>query len=59
MGRREPYTVFWWKNLRERDHGGDPGIDGRKILRRILMKCNVGVWSGSSWLRIETGGRHL
>jgi hypothetical protein len=24
---------FWWKNLRERDHWGDPDVDGRIILR--------------------------
>jgi len=33
MGRREAYTGFWWGNLRERDHLGDPVIDGRIILR--------------------------
>jgi hypothetical protein len=43
----------------ERDHGGDPGIDGRIILRRIFTKCDVGVWTGLSWLRIKTGGGHL
>jgi hypothetical protein len=32
-GREEAYTGFWWGNLRERDHLGDPGIDGRIILR--------------------------
>jgi hypothetical protein len=24
---------FWWGNLKERDHLGNPGIDGRIILR--------------------------
>jgi hypothetical protein len=43
-------------NLRERDHLGDPGVDGRIILRWILRKWDVGVWTGSSWLRIRTGG---
>ena len=35
MGERrdEAYTGFWWGNLRERDHLGDPGVDWRKILR--------------------------
>jgi len=33
MGRGEAYTGFGWGNLRERDHLGDPGLDGRKILR--------------------------
>jgi len=26
-GREEVYTGFWWGNLRERDHLGDPGVD--------------------------------
>jgi len=36
----------------------DPGVDGR-ILRWIFRKWDVGVWNGSSWLRIGTGGGHL
>ena len=36
MGRREAYTVFWWRNLAERDILEDPGVDGRIILRWIL-----------------------
>jgi hypothetical protein len=31
----------------------------RKILRRIFRKWDVGVWSGLSWLRTETGRGHL
>jgi hypothetical protein len=30
---------------------GDPGVDGRIILRWIFRKWDVGVWTGSSWLR--------
>jgi hypothetical protein len=48
-------TGYWWENLRERDHWGDPGVDGRIVLRRIFRKWDVGVWTGFSWLRIETG----
>jgi hypothetical protein len=28
----------WWGNLRDRDHWGDPGVDGRIILRWIFKK---------------------
>jgi hypothetical protein len=59
MGERRGVYRFRWGNLRERDHLGDPGIHERVILRWIFRKRDVGVWTGSSWLRIETGGRHL
>jgi len=34
---------------------GDPGIDGRIILRWSFRKWGVGEWTGSSWLRMGTG----
>jgi hypothetical protein len=46
-------------NLRVRDHFGDPGVDGRIIMRWIFRKWDVEVWTGSIWLRIGTGGEHL
>ena len=58
MGRVEACTGFWWGNLREIGHM-DPGVDGRIILRGIFRKWDVGVWTGSSWFRIGTGGGHL
>ena len=57
--RGETYTGFWWGNQRERDHLGDPGVDGRKILRWVFSKWDVGVWTGSTSFRIGTGGGHL
>jgi hypothetical protein len=42
---------------------GKPG--GKRPLGRprrrwvIFRKWDVGVWTGSSWLRIRTGGGHL
>jgi len=55
----EVYTGFCCGNLMVRDHLGDPGVDGRIILRWIFREWDVGVWTGSRWLRIRTGGRHL
>jgi hypothetical protein len=44
------------KDARERDRLGDPGLDGRIILRGNFRKWNFGVWTRSSWLRIGMGG---
>jgi hypothetical protein len=46
-------------NITYLNHKGDPGVDGRIILRLIFRKWVMGVWTGSSWLRIGTGGGHL
>jgi hypothetical protein len=59
MGRGEACSGFWWRNLREIDYCGDSDVDGRIILRHIFRKWDVGVGTGLSWLRIETGGGHL
>jgi len=68
MGERRGVYRFWWGNLRERDQLGDPGIDGRIILRWIFpgsgmgvsgLKWNGGIWIGSNWLRLGTVGGRL
>jgi len=59
LGRGEACTGFWWGNVREIGHMEDPGTDGRIILRWIFRKWDVGVWTGSIWLRIGTGGGYL
>jgi len=47
-GRGVACTVFWVGSLKERDRLGDPGVDGRIILRWIFSKWFVKVWTGSS-----------
>ena len=39
-------------------HLEDLGLDGNIILRWIFRKWDVGVWTGSNWLRIGTVGGH-
>ena len=56
IGRGEAYIRFWRGNLRERNHLGDPGVDGKIILRWFFRKWDVGVWTELMWLRIRTGG---
>ena len=56
MGEKRGVYRVLWGNLRERDHLGDPDVDGRITLRWIFKNLDVGVWTGSSWLRIGTGG---
>ena len=43
-GEKRRNTRFCWGNLKERDHLGDPGVDGRKILRWIFR--NGKLWCG-------------
>jgi hypothetical protein len=52
--RKEVHTGFWWGDLREGDHLGDPRVDGRIILKWIFKWD--GAWAGLSWLRVEASG---
>jgi len=56
--RRGVYRILVGKP-EGKNHLEDPGIDGRIILRWICRKWDVSAWTGSSWLRIGTGGGHL
>jgi hypothetical protein len=49
------FAGVWCKNPRERNEWVDPGVDRKILLRWIFRKWDVGLWTGLSWLRIETG----
>ena len=59
LGGERLLQDFGGGNLRERDHLGDPGVDGKIILRWIFRKWEGVVGNGWSWLRIGRGGGHL
>jgi hypothetical protein len=58
-GERRGVYRIWWGNVRVKDFLGDPGVDGRIIVRWIFRKLDVDSWTLSSWLRIGTGGGYL
>ena len=59
MGDRICAYNFWYRELKERDHSEDAGVDGKIILRCIFKKWDGGPWTGLTWLRLGTGGGHL
>jgi len=49
-GRGEACTGFWWGNLRETDHWGDPGAVKRIILiKKDLQEVGCG---GMDWIEL-------
>jgi len=59
MGERRGVCRVLVGKAEGKNHLGDPSVDRRIILRLIFRKSDVGLWTGSSWLRIGTGGGHL
>ena len=46
------YTGFWWKNLSERDHFGEPVVDGRIILSNIKIELQEVRCGGMDWIEL-------
>jgi hypothetical protein len=59
MGERRGVHRVLVRNLRKRDHWGDPDVDGRIILSWIFRNLEGVVGTGWSWLRIWTGGGNV
>ena len=41
--REEVHKVFWWGDLRERDHLEDLGFEGKTILKWVIKKRDMGM----------------
>jgi hypothetical protein len=48
------HAIFWFENLKGREHSEDLSTNGRIILKCILRKYGGNVWTGFIWLRIGT-----
>ena len=59
IGSDKAYTGFLFLSQKEKVFLGDPGVNGSIIRRWISRNWDVGVWTGSRWLRIGIGGGHL
>ena len=51
------HTRFWQVYLKERAHLANPDVD--ITLKWTLKKSDGWVWTGFTWLRLETSGGFL
>jgi hypothetical protein len=48
-GRERAYTAFWWRNLREKDHLGDPKPKWENNIKMDLQAVGCG---GMVWIEL-------
>jgi len=54
MGEERECIESWWGNRREGDHWEDLGVGGW-----IILRWDLGIWTGLGWPRIQRGGGRL
>jgi hypothetical protein len=59
MGEERGRIGSWWRNRKEKDHWVDLSVDGGTRRGGISRRCDVGIWTGLGWPRIETVGGSL
>jgi len=58
IGTEEEHTGFWWRDLREKDHLEELGVDVKIILKLkwVTKKCDADGWTGLIWVRMGRVG---
>jgi len=59
VGVKRGVKRFWWGKLRGKGPLGRPRHRWEDNIKMNIQEVGCGAWTGSSWLRIGTGGGHL
>jgi hypothetical protein len=56
MEEMRMHAKFWLESLKVRDHSEDLSVDWKIILKRILGKYDLKMFTGLIWLKIGASG---